>query len=110
MCGWRVANRVGLLADELEKGSRAPKAGRKGVSCASQRTFNESVCLAGRSHAVRVGSCFPSSHMVGGSVSGVSGFCSDGVGLVSPVLRSVSLFVGLLYLILSYLIKYHSSM
>ena len=58
-----------------------------------------SVLCGGGSHAVRVGLCFPSSHMVGGSVSGVSGFCSDGVGLVSPVLRSVSLFVGLFYLI-----------
>ena len=30
MCGWRVANRVGLLADELEKGSRARKAWEEG--------------------------------------------------------------------------------
>ena len=30
VCGWRVANRVGLLADELEKGSRARKAWEEG--------------------------------------------------------------------------------
>ena len=71
-------------------GGRAVRCGYGGQGTGSRL----SVLCGGGSHAVRVGPCFPSSHMVGGSVSGVSGFCSDGVGLVSPVLRSVSLFVG----------------
>ena len=51
-------------------GGRAERCGVGGQGTGSRL----SVLCGGGSHAVRVGPCFPSSHMVGGSVSGVSGF------------------------------------
>ena len=69
-CGLRGAGGRQRGACWVLSGGRAERCGYGGQGIGSRL----SVLCGGGSHAVRVGSCFPSSHMVGGSVSGVSGF------------------------------------